>query len=496
MDAEFLYVKCFRSVGNEEVYKNVHFVVQRKTLVVHRLKKLPENRKRKVPSVLMIGIDSISRLNLFRSMPNTAAHLQDSGWFDMKGYNKMGDNTFPNLMAVMTGFNLSWAYSVCQPKTRSGLDECPLIWKDFAEAGFVTGYAEDEPGMSTFNYLKKGFSKPPTDFYARPGILKAYQLHRRDQDGLAVCLGDQPTADFVYQYGMDVAERFQDEGSFGLYWTNSFSHNDMNTPSIMDERMKGYLEEMQRRGILRDTIIIFFADHGMRFGPVRDLVTGWMEERLPFLFIWLPEWFQKEHPEIVRALRINQNRLTNPYDLHLTLKHIVRMSGRGNVGEKEDVAMGCPKCQSMFREIPRNRSCRDIEIDDHWCTCAPFTPISTNATVVDKVTQFLMRYLNDDIAKSLNGTTKANGDPLCATLELKSVVFAGKVEYNGRDYSDILIQFWTKPGNAHFESTLRYTEKTEDFMVTGVISRLNAYGEDKKCVQNKHLEKYCECTPD
>lgn len=108
LDAEFLYVKCFRSVGKEEVYKNVHFVVQRKALVVHRITKLAKSRKRKVPSVLMIGIDSISRLNLFRSMPNTAAHLQDSGWFDMKGYNKMGDNTFPNLMAVMTGFNLSW----------------------------------------------------------------------------------------------------------------------------------------------------------------------------------------------------------------------------------------------------------------------------------------------------------------------------------------------------------------------------------------------------
>ena len=27
---------------------------------------------------------------------------------------------------------------------------------------------EDAPNMNTFNYAKKGFSKPPTDYYSRP----------------------------------------------------------------------------------------------------------------------------------------------------------------------------------------------------------------------------------------------------------------------------------------------------------------------------------------
>lgn len=40
-------------------------------------------------SVLMIGIDSISRLNLIRAMPNTAQYLYDTGWFELKGYNKV-----------------------------------------------------------------------------------------------------------------------------------------------------------------------------------------------------------------------------------------------------------------------------------------------------------------------------------------------------------------------------------------------------------------------
>lgn len=40
-------------------------------------------------SVLMLSIDSISRLNLIRAMPKTAQHLYHTGWFELQGYNKV-----------------------------------------------------------------------------------------------------------------------------------------------------------------------------------------------------------------------------------------------------------------------------------------------------------------------------------------------------------------------------------------------------------------------
>lgn len=41
------------------------------------------------PSILMIGIDSVSRVNLMRSMPRTAKYLYENNWFEMAGYNKV-----------------------------------------------------------------------------------------------------------------------------------------------------------------------------------------------------------------------------------------------------------------------------------------------------------------------------------------------------------------------------------------------------------------------
>lgn len=48
--------------------------------------------KEKPPSVLMIGIDSISRVNLIRAMPKTARYLYENEWFEMSGFNKVSSN--------------------------------------------------------------------------------------------------------------------------------------------------------------------------------------------------------------------------------------------------------------------------------------------------------------------------------------------------------------------------------------------------------------------
>lgn len=158
-DAEFVSVECFQIGSKKTIHKNVHFVVQRKESVLKRIAlaspkpsttaSSPEESPKRPLSVLMIGIDSISRLNLLRAMPHTAQHLYDNGWFEMKGYNKMGDNTYPNLMAIVTGYNETWAYEKCQPHLEKRLDTCPFIWKDYAASGYVTGYAEDEPEIGT-----------------------------------------------------------------------------------------------------------------------------------------------------------------------------------------------------------------------------------------------------------------------------------------------------------------------------------------------------------
>lgn len=71
---------------------NAHAMIPEKDEIRQRLnkwKKKDEETGKKPISVLFIGIDSISRLNLIRAMPKTAQYVYDNEWFELSGYNKV-----------------------------------------------------------------------------------------------------------------------------------------------------------------------------------------------------------------------------------------------------------------------------------------------------------------------------------------------------------------------------------------------------------------------
>lgn len=127
-------------------YTNVHFLVQDK----RKEKKLNETSKgfmsiiRDRLSVIIFGTDSVSRLNLLRINPKTYKYLiNELNAFEFKGFNRIGDNTYPNVMALLTGhfwdedLNLN-----CSEELKAHFDNCPFIWKDFQRNGYITALME------------------------------------------------------------------------------------------------------------------------------------------------------------------------------------------------------------------------------------------------------------------------------------------------------------------------------------------------------------------
>ncbi|XP_073842350.1 uncharacterized protein isoform X2 [Musca autumnalis] len=495
-----ILVKC-RS-GNKQVYVNGHAMMPERKEIRERLNlwrkyDRDSGAEDKPPSVLMIGIDSISRVNLIRAMPKTARYLYENEWYEMSGFNKIDDNTFPNLMAVLTGMNRTRAIQKCSPYKLNALDNCDFIWKTFRDHGYVTAYAEDEATINTFNYLKVGFVEPPVDYYLRPFLLGAEKhLETRTKSGLISCLGYKHAADHVYDYAVELARRYRNDTFFGLFWANTFSHNDISDCTSMDEHIREYLKKFKQMGTMDNTIVIFFSDHGMRFGPIRKTYSGHLEERLPFVFLWLPPRLRHKYPSFVNALNANKNRLTNPYDTHMTLKHILEMTGRVKEREKLAPADACPKCQSLLRPVPHNRSCQDAAIEPHWCTCLLYENIYKNSKTVLDLTHLLIGYINDFVATFHNKTYAK----LCVPLKFDSVDSAYRTtqletKENGTTKTvDIYrVTFYTKPNKGLFEATAIYDPITGFMEVTGEISRLNTYASDSDCVSDGGAKKYCSC---
>src|SRR5262249_21243389 len=118
-------------------------------------------------SVFLFVLDSLS-ISLFRrSMPLTYEYLtKRQKFFLFEGFHKIGDNTFPNMVPLLSGLRTrteqaDMPVEVRMVYARDYFDNFPLIWKNFSAAGYETTFLEDWPKFGLFQYAKKGFRRKP-----------------------------------------------------------------------------------------------------------------------------------------------------------------------------------------------------------------------------------------------------------------------------------------------------------------------------------------------
>ncbi|XP_018784187.1 PREDICTED: uncharacterized protein LOC108965952 [Bactrocera latifrons] len=486
---DFIITECYLGANDKNPLQKDAFSfiqVTKKTNSTINTNETKVSGKRK-PSVLLIGIDAVSRINLRRTMPQTFKYLQMNQWAELLGYNKIGDNTFPNLMALLTSYNLTMAQAKCLPKAVGGLNNplCNFIWNDFKRFGYKTAYAEDTSSMSTFNYRKKGFERPPTDYYLRPFTMAVEKVLKvTKKAGLSYCVGRKHYGEYIYDYALQFANAYPEEPLFGLFWTNSFSHNAFDIEATMDVKVLEYLKKLKIDGILERSIVIFLADHGIRWGKLLKLKSGFLEERLPMFFISLPPWYRKQYQNFVKILQTNQKRLTTPYDIYATMKHILEVT---QPEIEFPILNGTIRGISIFREIPENRTCNDAGIPEHWCTCVPYEVVPTKDEVAKNVTLLVLKEMNQYLVNK-------NISDKCAELKLEAIDSAQMKMIKVPNESTFRISFEANPEKARFQATVVYNI-TANTIKTDVedISRLDSYEKTSNCIDLKEEKKYCVC---
>jgi len=95
----------------------------------------------------------------------------------MYGYSRVGDNTYPNVMALLTG-------QLAEERPLGLIDQAPLLWKNFSAAGYRTLLVEDSfIENHVFNIWvdghndPRGFRSVPTDYYFRPLSVAMHAEH-------------------------------------------------------------------------------------------------------------------------------------------------------------------------------------------------------------------------------------------------------------------------------------------------------------------------------
>ncbi|CRK99826.1 CLUMA_CG013134, isoform A [Clunio marinus] len=442
-DIKHIYVKC-KSPKDGIFYENVQAIISSNLKIINRQRR-SGIRKKNPYSVLMLGIDGMSRMNFQRGSPKCFSYMNGSDyWFDLKGYTPIGTSSFPNLFAILTGQSPSEAQENCDPTTKSFLDGCPFIWKNYQSFGYVTAYGEDQCDRNTFNKNHKGFNQQPTDHYLRPYVLTAQNYMKfHNKNDLTYCLANSLYIDHIFVYAQKVFQIYVHEPYFGVFYVNSLVDKHLSSSPWLDARIaNSFLNKLENDEFSKNLIVIYFGDVGARF---EQNMGGFYEERSPLLSIRLPKKFQRDYPDIVESLKINSNRLTTPYDLHVTLKHILNLSADEKVPEK---AIGCRSCQSLFEEVSPGRSCRDVNIPDHLCPCS-LVEIDPSKKVLKHVVRFAIKNLNYELSKmkttSGKNCTKLKVDRI--TLAYQQLISSWTMNY--------IIRFTVLPSNDEFEAIMR-----------------------------------------
>ena len=282
---------------------------------------------------------------------------------------------------------------------------------------------------------------------------------------------------------------------FALHFMVELTHGVFNHAGLMDPIVTKFLSEAFKEGLLDDTVLVFFSDHGIRFGLIRETMSGKYEERLPFMHIHMPDKWKSEN------LTVNAHRLTTPFDIHATLKHIIR-------GEPDrELKYG----KSLLEEISMNRSCKSIPISDHWCGCHT-SHVVTDLKTIEPISKFIVKEVNRILRPESANCVKLSLDFTQSALEQRpNDQFLQFVEcevsslclQNARirdqrfkyesSLKQYLVTIGVRPSNALLEATVNYDRSSQRMVLLGDISRINSYANQSNCLSDPYLKKYCFC---
>lgn len=202
---------------------------------------------------------------------------------------------------------------------------------------------------------------------------------------------------------------------------------------------------------------------------------GFLDERFPLMYMKLPKGFEEKFPDYVKNLEINRDRFTTPMDLHVTLKHILQLSGH-------DISVSAPSCwscKSLFEEIPLGRTCEDVNIGDDSCPCN-VQSINPKMKVIEQVARFAVERINEMYPGAHCGPFIVN--------HINSVHLQKKFYH-----VDYILNFNVSFSKANFEAHLKrkaFSFMEPNFELIGPITQLNAEVNASNICENDEREEH------
>ncbi|KAH3743723.1 type I phosphodiesterase/nucleotide pyrophosphatase [Pelomyxa schiedti] len=327
---------------------------------------VPRSTKLKVPNILVIYLDSISRNSLIRKFPHTMRFFEQvrnnatnnlggpsvADAFQFLRYHSIGRTTRHNARAMFTGdpyeSQLMTIWEILQDDYVTGIiDNTCAEWS----AKYLEGRsAIADHRLSAIWCLPEyaGLRGESFDLFTGP-----WSLQRR-------CLVGEQVHNRVFEYINLFRKTYVDVPSFLLVKFTEGHEPSGSVIGMIDKPLSQLLQTVD----LNSTAVILLSDHGLHMGILWSLglSSSILENKLPGWFMLLPKWWTEGRNSADGIfLQENEQALVTPFNIFGTL---LDLAGR-------DPPPRCSSyCQSAISYDLPDRNCPGAGIPDKFCGCS------------------------------------------------------------------------------------------------------------------------------
>ena len=346
-----LAAQCQLLPSGQRLYENV-------LLYAPRLPAEASSRAGRL-SVVVLVLESLSQMNLWRSLPLTMARLEGLGGVLLRGHHKVADNTQPNMAAVMDEGRVmdefhrqGWASLLLEDAT-TWMSSLARVDKVGVTVDFHPAYkALEESGRRLrSSNLAHWLGDTPWEV----GAAKEWEESRGFK-----CQQELP----VQRYQVGVIRDFllmnRNRPTFTHVHMTESTHDDLNMFKHYDKDFDNLLDDLAKADALNSTLFILMGDHGFRTNPRFGLTPqGRTENNMPGVVVVPPAALA---PALAASLRGNGGRLTSHWDLQQTFHHVLALGLGG------PARAGSGPGASLLRPVPA-RTCGQAGVPLDYCSC-------------------------------------------------------------------------------------------------------------------------------
>lgn len=341
--------------------------------------------------IFFFTLDSVSRRHFFRKIPKVVSYLnflnQNSSYsvFDFNLHNTLGGDSAENHVPMLGG-NLNYAKETKGNQNKDFLGE-KAMWNMFRSKGFIsqllfescdTNFNEALGRNPKADYVVGPFNCAVERFTSMSFVLKSHSQR---------CIGGHQSHFYVMNYTLAVLDMNPDVNHF-IYLHIDTAHEGTGQHAAtlnedLYEYLKGFLEKYHNYEIF----MFLQADHGMRYGPWYTEVEGYMEQKLPALFVIASKSLLLQYPNSYNALAVNSQRLISKMDLRETALHLA------NFTEEKKYSINL-----LTKIAAKARTCDDLEISPWSCSCLAMreinNPDSNLGLFLDRLKNYAQSIIN------------------------------------------------------------------------------------------------------